>query len=675
MAPRSAEPRHFDDRPSSSSGTRTVEFKRTDFDKRKSRDDLYLMTMTAEKQQQKFKSFHTPNRNRFLSVDSGGSKEQQESSQQHQQQQHHSRSQRPKFGVAPLQQHPPYVSEPSPGTDNEGSETAGIGMALGSPAHPPAGAWATTAWQPQLKANSQQPTTSSPLGHSASPEAPWTPDEPSLKPKSRKWGLFSRSKSKKGRNPTESRDTNSPQPQQYLQKPPPSQSRQQQPTNTSHRSQTDSPADGARPSARRQGSADSQAESSTGSKPRYKPIVIPYEIPTPSPKGSAKIKASLQPMRSPHAGLAPVGGARSNAAPAVSLLDVHIPDITMERYSIMFGQVLKRPPGQQAQDTAAATRQISRELPMRPPPSSSSSSISSSSSLLARRQATLGRLKTIEDEMLHQEPEPHQLEAPRVRRASASTKQSPALYLFPPSSTPSGGKPLSPRSRSFTSPAGMPLPTRPAPEPPVQRVEPSRAQTFPSIGKNAGLTDNTMSSSPQGRPRLASKFQRRDSQSDIKRVGPLVDSPNSMSMGESSPEFVRREPARDIVTPPASSTGSRTSTPKKDSVSSITSENASFSKSVEDPTDDKTLRDAVQASITRQISVSREQRELLRPFRSHSRRKVKPLGAGKIAIGENERIAETKKSTPTLVHPDPNAFSPQSHNMYRKSSEVVFDAA
>lgn len=656
MAPRSAG--HLD-RPSSSSGTRAHEGKRTDFEKRKSRDDLYLMTMTAEKQQQKFRSFHTPNRNRFMSVDSGGTQGQQQQQSQSQSHQHQ------KFAVAPLRQPPPQISTPPPSSsDSKASEAVAIGMALGSPAHPPVGTWAAT-WQPQP----QQAPAASPLTQVTTPEAPGTPDEPSQKPRGRKWSLFSRSKSKKGRTPTDSRETSTPQPQQYLQKQPSSQHRQHQQRDAGHLPRTDSSGEGVRPDARRQGSGDGRSDSSMAGRPKYKPIVIPYE-----PTGAGSSSPSPKSQRP-----VPSKGVRPNGALGGPLLDVQIPDITMERYSIMFGQVLKRPPGQQAQ--AAAVTSAPKVAPDITParlPTSSSSSVSSSSSLLARRQATLGRLKTIEDETI-QRHDAGPLEPPRMRRASSSqTKQSPALYLFPPNVTPGGpARSNSPRGRSFTSPAGMPLPSRPAPEPPIQRLEQSRAQTFPNIGKNASLNDNTMSSSPQGRPRLASKFQRKDSQVDIKKAGPIVDSPSSMSMGESSPELSRKEPPLDTITPPTSTTDSRTSTPKKDSISSIGSETVTVVKPAEETVEDRTMREAVQASITRQISVSREQREMLRPFRSQSRhgRKVKPLGAENIAIGENERIAETKKATPTLVHPDPDALSPKSHHVYRRSEQVVFDAA
>jgi hypothetical protein len=220
------------------------------------------------------------------------------------------------------------------------------------------------------------------------------------------------------------------------------------------------------------------------------------------------------------------------------------------------------------------------------------------------------------------------------------------------------------------------MPIKPPPDPPIARLESSRAQTFPAIGNKGGLSDNTISSSPKARPKLVSKFQRQTSETEHKRADTVVESPTSMD--DSSPQLTRKESASDATTPPTSTATSRASTPKKDSVSSIASENLSVVKPPpsEETDEDKTLREAVQASISRQISVSREQREMLKPFRSQSQRKAaRPLGPRKISIGENERLAETKKSTPTVVHPDSDKLSPTIIRAHRKSEMVVFDAA
>lgn len=669
----------LEDRPSSSSGPGTGT-KRTDFDKRKSRDDLYLMTMTTEKQN--FRSFHVPSRNRFFSVDSGGGPDQpSQSLQQH-------------LAVPPRQHQPMQSSAASSTADNGGTGVIAIGMALGSPAHPPAGAW--TSWQPQPQVQLQQQqaqakpqfqslspspgSVTSPPSQVSTPEL-GAPDEPTAKPR-RKWSLFTRSKSKKGKNPLSS-DPKSPPPQLPAQQQRQAQAQRQQQNDANQLSRRESPVESVRSQDKPQGPVGNRVDQSTTSKPKYKPIVIPYEPPLLSardPKSASPSPRSQQPshkllqqdLRNPNSRLPPFVG-QPKMALRGPMLDVEIPDITMERYSIMFGQVLQKPTSRN-EHTQITPPVITRPAP--PPPSLKPApdlkASASSSSLLARRQATLGRLKTIGDEGL--EP----LQPPRTRRASSSqAKPSPALHLFPPTTMDktNSGTPRSPRARSSTSPAGLPMPTRPAPEPPIQRLESSRAQTFPRIGSNAGLNDNTMSSTPlAGRPRLTSKFQRQQSQPEVRSVTSFVDSPTSLD--ESSPRPIRKESAPDVITPPTSTTSSRANTPKKDSLSSIASEHITVSKQPEHVVEDKTLRDAVEASITRQISVSREQREMLKPFRAQSRRKVKPLGATNIAIGENERIAETKKATPTLVHPDADAMSPKSvGNLFRRSEQVVFDDA
>lgn len=672
MAPLATKASPLGDRPSSSDGPSTAT-KRTDFDKRKSRDDLYLMTMTTEKQN--FRSFHVPNRSRFFSVDSGGGG----GGPNQQRQQEHL--------TAPSRQPPSQMLAASSLTKRQGEGVIAIGMALGSPAHPPAGAWSPE--QSQSPHQSQPPlqthvAATTPLAQTSSPNTPGTPEEPAAKPKARKWSIFSRSKSKKGKNPVTS-EASSPQPQL-----PPQQQRQHQPPpvslnsqrkqgDASHSPRRGSAAEGPRPQDNSQGVANTRAEPSSANRPKHKPIVVPYEPPVPT---LTRAVTDLGPSplshhpthrfnqhdpRNPNPRMAPGYGGNPKMMPGGPLLNVEIPDITMERYSVMFGQVLKQPP---VKDRREQTPQAARDAP---PPPSSDSPTSSSSSLLARRQATLGRLKNINDE------EPlGPLEPPRMRRASSSqAKQSPSLTLFPPPSLDRIGvaRPHSPRARSSTSPAIIPMPTRPPPEPPIPRLESSRAQTFPTIGNKGGLNDNTMSSSPQVRPRLASKFQRRPSETEVKRVDSVVDSPTSME--DSSPQLTRKESASDVMTPPTSTTTSRTSTPKKDSVSSIASEHISVVKppQPEETDEDRTLREAVQASITRQISVSREQREMLKPFRAQSRRKGRPLGPGQIAIGENERLAETKKSTPTLVHPDTDMLSPKAVHPHRRSEQVVFDAA
>ncbi|VUC23147.1 unnamed protein product [Clonostachys rosea] len=114
MAPRSTPMPTPEFRPRSSSGT-NLGSRKHEYDKRKSRDDLYLMTMTSQKQS--FKPFHVPIRSTSPTHDSGSLVHRT-----------------PPAG--------PGVSSNS--TSNRpvhpgGQDPVAIGMALGSPAHPHSG--------------------------------------------------------------------------------------------------------------------------------------------------------------------------------------------------------------------------------------------------------------------------------------------------------------------------------------------------------------------------------------------------------------------------------------------------------------------------------------------------------------------------------------------------------
>ena len=135
-----------------------------------------------------------------------------------------------------------------------------------------------------------------------------------------------------------------------------------------------------------------------------------------------------------------------------------------------------------------------------------------------------------------------------------------------------------------------------------------------------------------------------------------------------------------MISPPASTASSGAGTPKKGSLSSIeSSEQITVIKQAPNKEDEaeRALREAVEASITRQISVSREQRQLLGSLRGQTRRRKdsQPLPSGGIAMGRNERLAETKKLTPTLVIPGGGSDSPQPLHMHRRSERVVVEGA
>ena len=172
------------------------------------------------------------------------------------------------------------------------------------------------------------------------------------------------------------------------------------------------------------------------------------------------------------------------------------------------------------------------------------------------------------------------------------------------------------------------------------------------------------------------------------RSNPIFDSPTSLE--EPAPEMKAtyqpstKEPAWDMISPPASTASSEADTPpKKGSISSITSaaEHITVVKQPHEESEtDRALREAVEASITRQISVSREQRQLLGSLRGQTggRRpsnSAKALGFGPItAVGKDERLAETKRLVPTLVHPEVQSDdSPRSLHMHRKSERVILE--
>jgi hypothetical protein len=85
----------------------------------------------------------------------------------------------------------------------------------------------------------------------------------------------------------------------------------------------------------------------------------------------------------------------------------------------------------------------------------------------------------------------------------------------------------------------------------------------------------------------------------------------------------------------------------------------SLSEEELDEEHDKAVLEAVELSIARQISVSRDQRRMLGPLQMH------PV--------EGRRVAETKSSTPRLVDPRTDSSSPFAG--HRKSERVVLESA
>jgi len=228
-----------------------------------------------------------------------------------------------------------------------------IGMALGSPAHPPSG-WKPqpNAWQPQSH-NNLTPRT-------LSPEQDMAMDGPVsvTKPKGSRWkmlgGLFGA-----GRKNSE------PQPFYQLQPEPAHQVTIEADTGDSVESSTEK-----RPRAR--GRTLTTSEHMTEKKPD---IIRSHTLPVNVKHNATKMSRAPEIIINSshdfhHAGT-------SHNYKSQGLLDVDIPTIQMERYSIMFGSVLQKTP-----------------------------ITTGSSSLLARRQATLDKLKTV-NEALASKVSPH----------------------------------------------------------------------------------------------------------------------------------------------------------------------------------------------------------------------------------------------------------------------------
>ncbi|KAK0718271.1 hypothetical protein B0T26DRAFT_676457 [Lasiosphaeria miniovina] len=396
------------------------------------------------------------------------------------------------------------------------------------------------------------------------------------------------------------------------------------------------------------------------------------------------------------------------------LLDIEIPDIRLERYSIMFSGVLN-PQG------------------------------NSKSSLLERRQATLEKLKTINDKISEESEGNHKT---RPRRGT-----SPAFALFPSTpgrqSTAAGTlappKP-SPLMRSNTSPALLPSPSRadfdpeskPSMELPTRRERKTVTIVSPrTMDERNRAAQVEKLREQQVMSHQAQRAQQAQQAASTFHFGPeesglILDSPQSVSSGaaadeDDEPAAARQalgfrpaaasEPQWQMVSPPNSTSSKASSTTTKRSMSSSASSTASSTQthltrpaSPEVAVDqgDAALKAAVEISIARQISVSRQQRQLLRPLKTTIGREMPPAmatgGGGPppimlaraassaasspstttatattavkvspIVITKGMmrgRVIETKQSMPTLVVPSDAPL-----HVHRKSERIVLEAA
>ncbi|ERT02246.1 hypothetical protein HMPREF1624_00544 [Sporothrix schenckii ATCC 58251] len=387
-------------------------------------------------------------------------------------------------------------------------------------------------------------------------------------------------------------------------------------------------------------------------------------------------------------------------------LDVEIPEARLERYSVMFGNLLGSGPSWQP-----------------------------ASSLLARRQATLDKLKNINDRIRQEDFERdfaaaaaadatmaiNGLPSPGLQRRATSphVTRSPAFSLFPgrPHNTDNNNTPgpaltnttnvnsplLSPRLRSNTTPATTRSPTRAGfhfQQPPGVAVSTSQKTAQPlSVSASQRYNKSPLRSDINGHSNPSSMLNRRGPPTktqvmptsvpapapapvSVVHFDPtesrlILDSPTEMDypVEQTLQPFkpVIEEPRWQMISPPSSigsvssssagSAGSATSKLLRSRTSGSPASTTSLELDVEEP--DPTLKSAVEISIARQISVSRQQRQLLRPLKTNNlavpaaqttttsttpmSSSSSPSRSATLRLGRNERLQETKMSTPTLV--------------------------
>ncbi|KAK7736744.1 hypothetical protein SLS63_003091 [Diaporthe eres] len=382
--------------------------------------------------------------------------------------------------------------------------------------------------------------------------------------------------------------------------------------------------------------------------PKHKPIMIrsntmPQNVdePPPQPKSAGLPGRQGNAYRQPQA----------NVPPMPSFLDVNIPDTKLERYSVMFSDVLGHPQPRQE----------------------------NSGSLLSRRQATLQRLKTIDDKVEAEEME-----------------KEPKGYL----TTANPDTAIEAISNAIRRPCdpcyGYPHESVTAIE-----VEHFTRKTTVTNASNVRQKADFKRGNDKPWPYIShTTFQFGPDKSGLILDSPTeIDSPSDEIVISQPFKPTLHEPQWQMVSPQsvsASSTApsvlsSSTSGPRHRSPSAASS--ATTHTHVTKPSSDldeteAALQSAVEVSIARQISISRQQRQLLRPLQTRRgpgaggerSASVSPLGVKIVKsptpsrrLGEEESIKETKSSTPTLIHPREAPVNPAHLAQNRKSSWAVVE--
>ncbi|KKP07277.1 hypothetical protein THAR02_00601 [Trichoderma harzianum] len=615
----------------------------------------------------------------------------------------------------------PTSSSLAPPSVNGGDTPTMIGMALGSPSHPPGSAEAP--W------NQTQVLTTVTSGGDASEPNP-NPNGMS-RSMSKRWNPFSRTKSKR------SKPADSPASRAAgadLGKSMDLGSR----TNVSKNG-------GDRESDRKGSTA---RKDSSGSLSRHPvpemPVLPPRDTAAPTREAPGPPQIQIEQPKQ-----------------LQSLLSIEIPTIEMERYSIMFGNILQKqqqqyqyflqqaqesqPPkepqleaqveqpvklqevrevqgvqeAQRAQKAPEAQVLQRPEEPKRPAPSprpqrSSSKELekpegpqesqqsqdslqspqqppqpSPRPSLPDRRQIKIERLDLPAAKSYRDRSIPIEI----VRRGSSPLPEStPSESLAVPNQAPAGNPPRgSSRRRSNTTPAAVVnFPTPAMYKAPTQSRKRTTSVSTPSNDEPPLPAD--AETTPERRERLISKFHRKESPSEPsvpKVTDQSSESPASVSTQPQpqppQPRSILKKPSGPPPPPPTNriaepTAASQEAAPPKQHQHQHQMSMASIRTDAGEEEVEKALYEAVEISIARQISVSRQQRKMLVPLnRSASKRnpgEPAPDAASNIKLDKNKRLVETRTAVPVLVHPASRANTAQGGGGgYRKSSRVVLEGA
>lgn len=513
-----------------------------------------------------------------------------------------------------------------------------IGMALGSPTHQEALPRTHTelTWQPQVL------TTITATGNNDDPQAGVL-----LRSKSKRWNLFSRSKSKKQKP----RDA---EPQLCFG------TDEASPENSGPFFNVTYPGDASKLSGRNQNGNESRATA------KHKPIVVRSQTePTmnmerPQHSNQHLPRGGTATRETNNAVFRGIGQSIDSTKPPLKchldllssepLLQVEIPSIEMERYSVMFSNVLRRQQGPTLPD---------------------------------RRHIKLDKLKV----PTAGEFRSHLTELPRPRRATSPLpKNSPSFSLFPQDAVHIGSlQKSSPRMRSNTSPANF-EPVSPLSQSQQENIaEKSKMMTPTALAWTDAPQLESPTTPSRSRPQLISKFNRgRDSITECESTSDATKQPDSYILTTS-----QRRPSATAM-PRKMSYPGEVIYPRRGSRTEIHHQPLQSSplKQSQKPLPPKKivndaeralnqLNQAVEISIARQISISREQRKMLAPLQSQGQRDRNNSttnatnAANMVLVGRNKRLLETKTSIPTVVHPE-HEYDNRGRTQ-RKSSRVVLE--